>query len=78
VTTRRKPPTPTPAEVEEPTVDVAAARSLTGVQLDPVDGWPVFAGGMSRRRWLHATRDQRKAQLIEDLRAAAAEGTESE
>lgn len=41
---------------------------MTGAQLDPEDGNPIFADGMSRKRWLDATKDQRKAKFIAELR----------
>jgi len=47
--------------------------SSTGATLDPVDGWPVFTDGMSRRRWLDHTRPERTAQLVEDLKASTTE-----
>lgn len=37
--------------------------------LDPVDGRPVFAEGLSRRRWLELHADERKAELLAELLA---------
>lgn len=48
---------------------VIPLQSGTGSLLDPVDGQPVFTDGMSRRRWLAANKDQRKADFIAELRA---------
>jgi hypothetical protein len=38
-------------------------RNSLGIEIDPVDGAVVFAEGMSRRRWLAAHRDERKAAV---------------
>jgi hypothetical protein len=38
-------------------------------ELDPVDGRPVFAEGLSRRRWLEAHADERKAAQLAELLA---------
>jgi hypothetical protein len=55
------PPVPAPEEQLEVTT--------FGHELDPIDGRPVFADGMSRRRWLEATAEDRNAQLVAELRA---------
>jgi hypothetical protein len=57
-----------PAQVQPPTT-----LSSTGVEL--VDGSPFFAlvdgVRMNRRQWLDATREQRKAIIVAQLRAQA-------
>jgi hypothetical protein len=58
-------------------------RSLrTGALLDPIDGRPIFADGMSRRRWLAADADARhaagKAELLAELERMKAEVAETE
>jgi hypothetical protein len=42
---------------------------FTRVWLDGVDGQPLFADGMSRRRWLAANEDERKAAALAALKA---------
>lgn len=48
--------------------------SSTGIELDPVDGRPVFADGMSRRRWLEVHAEERHAELVAQLRAEDPDG----
>jgi len=41
--------------------------AVTGALLDPVDGRPVFADGLSRRRWLEVHHDELKAAAFGDF-----------
>lgn len=69
-------PKPTAAEIaqEEVSPDAAeVAASYNGTPLDPVDGRPVFADGLSRARWLELHADERKAELVAKLLEEPAE-----
>jgi hypothetical protein len=46
---------------------------FSGVELDPVDGRPIFANGMSRYRYLEVRRKETRAANLEELRAIADE-----
>jgi hypothetical protein len=74
---QRKKPDVAPGDVE-PAAPVAQVVTLddgstttivsaTGIELDPADGRPVFADGMSRRRWLEAHADERKEAFLAEL-----------
>lgn len=64
----RKRTVPTPAPTEPP-APVGADVVSPLAELDPLDGRPVFAEGLSRRRWLDAHADERKAAQLEHLLA---------
>lgn len=58
----RKPVLLEPAPPPEPGEVVAPLTAL-----DPIDGRPVFADGLSRRRWLAEHADERKAARLAEL-----------
>jgi hypothetical protein len=76
----RKPkPAPIPEPVvPEPVVPEPVAVVQTFAELDPVDGRPVFAEGLSRRRWLELHADERKAELVDALRSVTAESDDAQ
>lgn len=56
-------------------------ESQTGAKLDPEDGMPIFGEfdgtWMSRQRYLDASRAQRQAELVADLRQSVVDDQEA-
>lgn len=53
-------------------------RSITGAELDPEDGFPIFKDGMSRKRWLEHSRPARKQALVDELLATTEDDIEDD